>query len=173
VTAARDADGVTRARTWHEPGAAKVAVRGPGGEERSGTADVTAGGVATVRFDLAPGAPAAQAPSSGPPLGTWISWGVGAASLGAFAVFGGLALSASSQLYACAPTCPESLRPVASDGARDSLVANVALGVGAAALAAGAVIWIATPRRPAASPAARLSVSLSPGGGAAGLAFTF
>lgn len=177
TTVTRDADGVARARLWHEPGRARVSARAPGGEERSSTAEVTAGGVASVRLDLAP----APGPSSGPPLGTWITWGAGAASLGVFAVFGGMALSVSSRLDACSPACPESLRADASTGARDSMIANVALGIGAAGFAAGAVLWVVTPRRapaaaiarrPAIAPA-RAFVTLTPGGGSLGLTGTF
>lgn len=169
VPVTRGADGVARARRWHEPGSAKVSVRPPGGEERSSTAAVPAGDVAAVRLDL--GGPARPASSAGPPLGTWISWGVGTLSIGAFAVFGTMAQSTASTLDTCSPSCPEGLREGAAEGKRNAVIANVALGVAAAGLAAGAVFWIATPRRAAAS--ARASVSVSPAGGSLGLAFTF
>jgi hypothetical protein len=133
---------------------------------------VTAGNVATIRVKL--GAPVKEPPPGrGPPLGTWITWGVGVASLGVFAAFGAMALSASSKLDACAPSCPESVRADAANGERDSIIANVALGIGAAGLVAGAVIWIATPRPAVAPASARAFVSLTPGGGSLGLIGSF
>lgn len=167
----RDEAGVARARLWHEPGAVRVTARAPGGAERAGSADVTVGQVAAVKLDLT--GPAKVAAPSGPPVGTWVAWGAGAVSLGVGIAFGAMAADASSKLETCAPACPESLRSDAEAGKSSSLVANIAFGVGAAAVVAGAVVWIVAPRRSPAPAAAGVFISATPGGGALGLSGVF
>lgn len=78
----------------------------------------------------------ARASSSGPPLGTWLSAGVGAAAGSAAVVFGALTLSAQSDFDAH-PT---------SEGAdrfdRNLVVTNVLAGVAGAALLCAGAIWL-------------------------------
>jgi hypothetical protein len=174
TAAPRGADGVARARVWHEPGRVTVTARSPAGEERSSAADVAAGGAAIARLSLGAPAPAPAPPPSSralPPAATWITWGVGAAGLVTFGVLGAMARSKASELDACSPDCPASLRPDASAGKRDAILANVALGVGAAGLVAGAVVWIVAARSRPALPAA--SVGLTPGGATLALSGRF
>jgi hypothetical protein len=92
---------------------------------------------------------------SGPPLGSWIAFGVAGAAAATSGVFGALTLGAKSDFDA---------RPTA--GAADSfernrLITNVALGVAGAAAIAGVVLWVAKP-----SPAQRASAKIGTNGSA-------
>lgn len=82
--------------------------------------------------------PPAAAPSKGIPTGAWVLGGVGVVALGSFGYFG---LSARGELNdlksQCSPSCE---RSQSDAGRRDALLADISLGVGAAALT-GAVVW--------------------------------
>jgi hypothetical protein len=66
--------------------------------------------------------------------------GLSVASFGVYAGFGVAAKSAVDDMRAgCAPTCASSR---VDDARRDLVVANVAFGVGAAALGAGAIVLL-------------------------------
>lgn len=113
--------------------------------------DATAGSVRTVELGAqSPAPPPARettppvtmpvAASSGPPLGSWIAFGIGAtAALGAGA-FGVLTLSAKST-YEETPT-----QATLDDFKTDRLITNVVAATAVVAVAAGLVIWAVTPR---------------------------
>lgn len=178
--AKRDADGVTRAHFFREPGSVRVSARAPSGAERSAAADVAAGATATLRLDLTE--PAATPPAAppgatrrGPPPATWIAWGVGAVGVGAFAVFGALSRSVASDLDACSPRCPQSLSGEAERGRRDQTIADVSLAMGGVGIATGIVLWALTSPSPAAPAArsARPSIAFMPGAASFGLGGRF
>lgn len=106
------------------------------------------------------------------PTGAWVLGGVTVVALGSFGFFG---LSARSELdklkKACSPSCTEEQTKT---GRTDALVADISLGVGAAALV-GAITWalVARPSSPEATRAAHLSVVPLERGGYAALYATF
>jgi hypothetical protein len=70
--------------------------------------------------------------------------GVGGASLVVFGVFGAMGKSSYNDLHAACPggVCPPSKSSEISSGKTQELVANVALGVGIAGVAAGATLFV-------------------------------
>lgn len=75
----------------------------------------------------------------GPPLVSWVFGSVGILSLGAFTVLGLDGAATTRRLEAtCARPCND---PAIDATRREFLVADLALGVGIVALAAGAVLW--------------------------------
>ena len=78
---------------------------------------------------------------SGPPLGTWVAFGVGAAAGATSGVFGFMTASARDDFDAT-PT-----EKNADTFERNRLVTNVALGVTVVAVATGVVLWLVAPRR--------------------------
>jgi hypothetical protein len=121
-------------------------------------------------------APAAESGSL--PLPFWILAGVGTAALVSFGVFALLGQNDYSELQAdCAPRCD----PGESDAVRTKfLIADVSLGVAAAAYAGAAYFYFAAPRRAepveapqARRPATRVGLAPLPGGGVATLQARF
>jgi hypothetical protein len=84
---------------------------------------------------------ARDAASSGPPLGTWIAFGIAGAAGIASGIFGGLTLGAKSD-YDARPT---SASADAFD--RNRLITNIGLAVTGVAAITGVVLWIAKPAR--------------------------
>ncbi len=78
--------------------------------------------------------------SSGPPAGTWVALGVGAAAAGVAGFFGFRTLEAKDAFDAN-PTVQ-----TAEDFKQARLMTNVSAGVAIAAAAVGVVLWIAAPR---------------------------
>ncbi len=72
------------------------------------------------------------------PVGAWVLGGVGVAGLASFAAFAVLAKNDLDDLKSkCSPNCSDDQT---SDGRRNALIADISLGVGAAALVGG-VVW--------------------------------
>src|SRR5262249_48657010 len=132
-----------------------------------------------LRFPRAPGS--TDVVQSGPPpepearpavpVGAWVLGAVGVASLGAFAYFG---LTAHSELDSlkttCSPACSDDRR---RRGGTKAAIADVALGVGVAALG-GAVLWaILSHTGGAKSAAVRVDVAPVAGGAVAGVSGAF
>lgn len=176
--------GATRYRAAVEPGDIEVDVTPSGGKSITKRAAVSAGGEVTVRFDdlstpsndaavaPQPAAPASSpapspferpdAPRSSsrmPPTASLVLGGVGVVGVVGFAVFGSMAHAKKSELDACSPSCPTSLESEASAGKRDQAIADVALFAGAAALAAGAVVWIVRPGAKKEAPSAAITIA--------------
>ncbi len=103
----------------------------------------------------APTAPASP-PSRVPPLLSWIGFGVACAAAGTATVFGVRTLEAQSAYNASPSTEAQAAFY------RERLITNAALGVSAAAAAAGAILWVALP---SSGKNAAVSVAHSPGGG--------
>jgi hypothetical protein len=109
------------------------------GEERTivfSRASIAAPSNASPSRDSAAGAPRPGARGGGPPIATWISFGVGGASGVATAIFGLLTVAARND-YEAMPT-----RTTLDDFHHDRLATNIALGVSVAAVAVGVVVWI-------------------------------
>jgi hypothetical protein len=161
VAGAPDAGGTLRARAWREPGPAVVEVTAPDGRSATRKADLEAGTTRDLAFDLAP-----AAPSSGPPLASWIAAGVGVTGLAVFVTFGIVAESAASELRECEDECRGEDKIDAADrGQRAATIANVALAVGAAGVVAAGVIWLVDSRsRSDTSTAPSASLGIAPGG---------
>jgi hypothetical protein len=79
------------------------------------------------------------------PAWTYILGGVGVVGLGTFAYFGLDGNNRKNTLSGCSPFCDPSQVDVAR---RSFLVADVALGVGAAAFVGSAIVWLFRPARP-------------------------
>lgn len=150
VELASDArSGVARVRLWREPGRARIDVRPASGAEQTRVVDVAAGEAETVRFDLVvravdpspPQTPPAVANDArgGPPLASYVAWGVGAAGFVVLAVAGGLARASMAELDECRPSCTKAQ---ANDAETKATVANVGLLIGIAGAATGGAIWL-------------------------------
>lgn len=102
------------------------------------------------------------------PVASWVSFGVGAAALGAWGTFGLLGRSEEKGLVECSPSCASTRRADYDAMKRNYLIADISLGVAAAAITAGTVILLTMGRRstPAADRAAtgttKRSLSLAP-----------
>ncbi len=111
----------------------------------------------SVRFGASatPAAPIDR-PTPSVPTGTWVLGAVGVVGLGAFAAFQISGRSQKSDLDACAPRC----HPDEVDSVRRTFVyGDVALGVGVAALAGAAIVWIA---QPSAKTSPRVGATVTP-----------
>jgi len=84
-----------------------------------------------------------------PPL-FWVLGGVGVVGLAGFGAFGIVGLDQRSSLDACRPDCTDD--QIDDGGRRSFLIADISLGVGAAALVAATIVYLA---RPSASPGTR------------------
>lgn len=129
------------------------------------TVEVTLDAPARVAAAAAAAPTATAAPGNGidaPPLASWIAAGVGVVGLGVFAGFGIASANAASELDACRNPCPTSLEETAETGARNQVIADVGLGVGAAALTTAVVLWIVWPDDP---PPARAALRAAPAPG--------
>lgn len=149
-----------------EPGAVEVAIDDGAGRHASKSVDVSLGEQTQVHIALAqpreasidPGLtqPDAAGDDDGAgPLGWnggtwrtagWVATGVGAVGVGLFAVFGAMSQSTYDDLNRACPTRTDCDPALASDidtGSSQQTIANVSLGVGVVALAAGATaLWI-------------------------------
>lgn len=74
------------------------------------------------------------------PLASWVSYGVGVAALGAWGTFALLGRNEEQSLVDCSPRCAESNRKDYDAMKRNYLIADISLGVAAAAVTAGTVI---------------------------------
>lgn len=95
--------------------------------------------------EAAPARAAPRAAGSGPPLGSWIAFGAGAAFAVGAGVMGGITLGAKST-YERDPT-----KGTLDAFKTDRLVTNVLVSGAVVAVAAGAVLWLVAPRAAAAS----------------------
>lgn len=157
---------------WNEPiandkGAVEVVLSGSAGQRDSHRLALEPGSAATIELAIeaapAPAAPAevASAPppraradvasagasgTSGSSLRTWgyVAGGVGLLGIGAFALFGTMSKADFAELEKECPRseCEASLRETADRGQTRQMLANVSLAIGAAALSAGAVLWL-------------------------------
>lgn len=151
IETVRDArTGVARARIWREPGRVRVGVRAAGGGRQQRDLELAPGESEIARFELVAGpkppksAPAAAAPEppsgdGGPPIASFVAWGVGGAGLVVLAVAGGLARARMAELDDCRPNCSESQ---VNDAETKATVANVGLVVGIAGAVTGGAIWL-------------------------------
>ncbi|MEJ7729586.1 MAG: hypothetical protein WKG00_10245 [Polyangiaceae bacterium] len=159
----RDTSGAARAQAWHEPGRGHVRVVAAR-EDRLIDTTFSAAAVSAVHVDLrAPpmaAAPPAAPPADGVRTAAWVSFGVGAAGVITFAVFGAMAASTWDDLEACTPGCAQSRRDEVDRGRRDQTIANVSLVTAGAAVLVGLGLLGASTLR------------ASPGGAAAGAART-
>jgi hypothetical protein len=135
-----------RYRTWHEPGAVRVAATSPAGVRRETRGELEAGGSGQLRIDLEA---ESVEPGPGPPspaalTAAKIALGVGIVGAGIFIGFGIDAESSASDLRECEPECPrtEELIDTADRGRRSATIANIGLAVGGAGLLASGVIWL-------------------------------
>lgn len=95
-----------------------------------------------------PPSPVVRTVSHGPPVGSWIAGGLGAAAIVAGAVLEISALSSRADLDGCSPTCD----PDRVDGIRRRmLVGDLAIGAGLVALVTGAALWFFAPVRASAT----------------------
>ena len=153
-----DANAATvRARLWHAPGHASIAIRAPSGSIEHASAELAAGGTAEVRlvFVRDTTGPVVKEtlvrerrPAAGPPAFSIVSAGVGAVALGMFIGFGVDANAAASTLEKCLPCSPTAANQAVVDrGSRSAAIANVSVVVAAASLAAAGVVWVVTAKR--------------------------
>lgn len=181
-----------------DPGAHLVAAAAPGHEPWKDTVTIAEAAVLTVtvpplraaterqtkKTGTTGGAPPGAAPPSPPNehrparasrtrrTAALIVGGAGVVALGVGAVFG---LKASSDWDAAQPHCDAMLRcdpegiSLHDDADTAATLADVSFGVGAAAVAVGAVLWLTTPSERSTARAAALSVV--PVGGGWGLAW--
>lgn len=162
--------GVARARLWREPGRLSVRARGDAGIRRASSRDVAPGSSQAVSLDVTPPRPPARPvdPGHGPPLASWIAFGVGAAGFAGLAVAGTLASDKMEELDACRPRCA---RADVDDAETKATVANVGLVVGIAGVLTGGGLWVTSElSRP--SPASA-SASLSSRGATLGVRARF
>lgn len=82
------------------------------------------------------------------PLGSWISYGVGVAALGAWGTFALLGRNEEKNLDKCSPNCPSTMQGDYDAMKRDYLIADVSLGVAAAAAVAGTIVLLTMGRGP-------------------------
>lgn len=150
-----NARGLT-AKVLHEPGEITVVATAPDG--RTVTQQVTgaAGGQSAILLEI-PAAEVAGPPPKKtevkadaadiwpPPVPSWIAAGVGAGGLVVFGIFGAMSSSSASDLEACSPRCPESLRDTADSGSTNQTIANVGLVIGAVGLVTAGVLWVVWP----------------------------
>ena len=145
---------------WSAAGPSLVVLRSDDGREKSADIEVKPGEVTSVTLALPAPAPVPVAPpapselpppdsdepdgepTAGPPVHAWIAGGLGLLGFGLFAGLGASSAATASDLEACAPRCPESLRGDADEAATQQLVANVGLGVGIAGVTAFGVLWL-------------------------------
>jgi hypothetical protein len=164
-------DGALRVSSWQRPGTIVVRLLGPQGQVlTSREATLEAGKVTRLRLDAGEAGASEHGEGSrgfpAPPPAAWTLGGIGATGLVMFAVFGGLAESAASELRACEPVCDpndRALREVADDGKTYAVVANVSAAVGGAGLVTAVILWAAMPDYPEASKTA-IRVSPAPCG---------
>jgi hypothetical protein len=162
VSAEKSGDSLRVNSVWWKPGTAVVQVVAGDRSSRKVTAEIPAGGPASLSIDFEADAmgsdsPAETAPTNvspettedsggrGVPTATWVTGGIGLAGLATFGLFGSMAKSKSSDLDACSPSCPESERPTADAGKRDQTIANIGLVVGGVGLLTAAGFYFLQP----------------------------
>lgn len=107
------------------------------------------------------------------PVSAYIAGGVTVAALASFAVFGIIAKNQEGDaLETCAPNCGA---PVVDDIKQKALIADISLGVGAAAAATAAVLYFTRPTVQKQETAAKMepSFAVGPGGAFLGMKGTF
>ncbi|WP_437960195.1 hypothetical protein WME76_11525 [Sorangium sp. So ce119] len=131
-----------------------------------GSAPPPAGPGAVPPPGAAPRLAGAAPGDSGVSVAPWISLGVGAAGLAAFGVLQGLAQAEYADLEdGCGRTSSCTEDEVAPTRTKFA-VSGVMLGVGGAALALAAVLWLVdVPAEPAAAAGPRITAGVGPGGG--------
>jgi hypothetical protein len=118
-----------------------------------------------VVFGAPPAAARPPAPTGGGglhiPVASWILGGVAVVGGGGFALF---AIRAKGEVDEMRTTCAPGCDPSRVDAAkREALIANIALGVGAAALVtAGVLVLVGQPKSPPAAASLHLRVGLGP-----------
>lgn len=141
--------------------------------EKNRPIDVVLGPAASAR-PAPPPAPSGEPPDTGGgfrvPIASWVLAGVAVAGAGSFVFFGVRAKGEVDEMRSsCAPFC----EPARVDAARrDALIANISLGVGAAALVAGGVLVLVSQpasTSPAKGAAASFPASLRVGVGPSGV----
>lgn len=151
----RDVDASTANAIPLNPGPHTYVVSNPPYEPQSGSLNVLEGQryrVLNVRFEQARPAAAPEAPAPAPvkmetlrpvPVGTWVLLGVGVVGAGAFAGMGLMGKSQEDELKdVCSPNCTDhdtkSMRSL-------YLGADIAAGVGAAALISAGILYLTRP----------------------------
>lgn len=81
------------------------------------------------------------------PLGSWIAYGVGVAALASWGSFGLIGRGKEQDLVDCSPNCGAARHDDYDTMKRDYLIADISLGVGAAAIVAGTVVLLTMGRR--------------------------
>jgi hypothetical protein len=131
-----------------------------------------------VSTDRATSADAAPDQRLTVPLASWVSYGVGVAALGAWGTFALVGRNQEQGLVDCSPNCASDKRDDYDAMKRNYLIADISLGVAAAAVAAGTVVLLTMGRRPqaradqATTAKAKRSLALAPvplGNGGGGL----
>jgi hypothetical protein len=159
-----------------DPGKHVITARAPGYRTATIEVDVApAGDAKTVRLPaldkepapplasaLVPSAPPARAeapapaaPDAGSGAAPWIVGGVGVASLGVGAVFGGLALKSYGDAKTACPLrtgCSSMALDLRSRAGLDANVSNVTLAAGIVGLGVGTVLFVLGRKRPSAPP---------------------
>jgi hypothetical protein len=169
-----------------EPGSIELALDGPDGRRDVKQLELSGGAAATLAMSVPeappPAAALASAPTPAAALPTapaeavssesrgqtarsmgYVAAGVGVAGIVAFGVLGSMSNAQFNKLNSACPTrmnCDPALEDHATQGRTYQALANVSLGVGIAALAAGVVLWVIglpDEQRPSSASAARLS----------------
>jgi hypothetical protein len=138
-----------------DPGAHVIVVEAPGGATTSREITIEPGNRLRIELEVPdakaaqPGKAPARASAAGPPPVAITLLAVGAAGLAVGGVTGGLAIAGKSTIDAhCTGTvCDVDGKDAADRAKRLGWASTVGFGVGAASIAAGAVLWLVGPRR--------------------------
>lgn len=158
---------VRTARTYEEPGVADIEIRVSGRSVARTNVELTKGVARLVTLDAGDtsSSPEPVEDTDGgiapPPIAAWVAGSIGVGGMLSFAVAGGVALDKANELDACAPRCdPNDLdaQSARDTGETAALVANVSVGVGAAGVLTGALLWIFWPDEERPAPSVTLDV---------------
>lgn len=150
-----------------EPGSIEVALAGPNGQRDVKLLELSGGAAATLAMSVPEAPPPTAALATAPTPVTqpaapaqavssesrgqtarsmgYVAAGVGVAGIVAFGVLGSMSNAQFNKLDSACPTrmnCDPALEDHATQGRTYQTLANVSLGVGIAALAAGVVLWV-------------------------------
>jgi hypothetical protein len=150
-----------------EPGSIEVALAGPNGRRDVKLLELSGGAAATLAMSVPEAPPPTAALATAPTPATqpaapaqavssesrgqtarslgYVAAGVGVAGIVAFGVLGSMSNAQFNKLDSACPTrmnCDPALEDHATQGQTYQTLANVSLGVGIAALAAGVVLWV-------------------------------